>query len=93
MLLGPLLVVQTQMACGLATIPSSGKLRVVSQLRSEDEVVPAQAFGLGSSMNYTQALLLNCASRNTNGSEWGKSRREDAEASPVSKTYDQGKQV
>ena len=33
MLLGPLLAVQTLMAHGLATIPSSGKLSIVSQLR------------------------------------------------------------
>lgn len=33
MLLGPLLAVQTLLASGLATIPSSGKLSTVSQLR------------------------------------------------------------
>lgn len=49
MLLGAPLALQTPMAHGLATIPSSGKLGIVSQLRlvSGDEAVPARALGLG----------------------------------------------
>lgn len=90
MLLGLLLAVQTLMAHGL----SSGKLSTVSQLRFifEDEVVSADTWPL-SSVNWAQGLLLNCASRNTNCSGWGKSRREDMEASSVSKNYDHGKRV
>lgn len=96
MLLGPLVAVQTLMACGLATTPSSRKLGIVSQLRFVFDWgwgCPYTGIWLWSSVKYIQGLLLNYASRNTNCSEWGKIRREDTEASPVSKKWDQGKQV
>lgn len=96
MLLGPLLAVQTLMACGLATIPSSRKLGIVSQLRFVFDWgwgCPCMGIWPWEFSEVHTRTASAYASRNTNCSEWGKIRREDTEASPVSKKYDQGKQV
>lgn len=60
MLLGPLLAVQTLMACGLATIPSSRKLGIVSQLRFVFDWgwgCPCMGIWPWSSVKYLQGLL------------------------------------
>lgn len=93
MLLGPFLAVQTPLACGLATVPSSGKLSPVSQLRLVFErgwSCPCMSFWPWRAGYYIQGLLLNLASRSTNRSLWAKSRWEDTEATPVSKNTTKG---
>lgn len=93
MLLGPLLAVQTLLTHGPATTPSSGKLSTVSQLRLVFDwgwSCPCMSIWPWSAGHYMQGLLLNHASRSTNGSLWAKSRSEDTEATPVSKNTTKG---
>lgn len=93
MLLGPLLAVQTLLASGLATIPSSGKLSTVSQLRLVFDwgwSCPCMRIWPWSTRHYMWGLLLNHASRNTNCFIWAKIRWEEMEATPVSKNTTKG---